>query len=309
MMFYVIPMYVAGITEGMMWKQFTKDGFLQYPNFLEIVTQVLPMYRLRAIGGSLYITGVVLMLINLYRTARSGKFVPEVEAQAAALVKETPDSQGRKKFHHWLESKAGLFTILAVVAILIGGLVEIVPPVCHQGKCADHRQRETLHAAAGARAGHLHPRRLPCLPLADDPPVPLGNRALRRIFQGRRVHLRPSVPLGIEAHRARPPPRRRKISRRLALQSHGKSARHLARLHHAELRLAPDAEAGHGCAAVAAQGAAQGGGALSRGFENGPAQKDLQAEAATIVQDLKAGMVSAYPDGTAWTRRTTRSSR
>jgi cytochrome c oxidase cbb3-type subunit I/II len=42
MMFYVIPMYVAGITEGMMWKQFTKDGFLQYPNFLETVQQIIP---------------------------------------------------------------------------------------------------------------------------------------------------------------------------------------------------------------------------------------------------------------------------
>ena len=31
MMFYVMPMYVAGVTEGLMWKQFTKDGFLQYP--------------------------------------------------------------------------------------------------------------------------------------------------------------------------------------------------------------------------------------------------------------------------------------
>jgi cbb3-type cytochrome oxidase subunit 1 len=45
MMFYVIPMYIAGITEGMMWKQFTKDGFLQYPNFLETVVQIIPMYR------------------------------------------------------------------------------------------------------------------------------------------------------------------------------------------------------------------------------------------------------------------------
>ena len=37
MVFYVVPMYIAGVTEGMMWKQFTKDGFLQYHNFLEVV--------------------------------------------------------------------------------------------------------------------------------------------------------------------------------------------------------------------------------------------------------------------------------
>src|SRR5664280_2369373 len=126
MMFYVIPMYVAGVTEGLMWKQFTPDGFLQYPNFLETVVQVLPMYRLRAIGGTLYLAGVVLMVVNLYRTARSGQFVPDTEAQAAALHHEEPDSAPALS-HRWLEGKAGLFTVLSVVAVLIGGLVEIIP--------------------------------------------------------------------------------------------------------------------------------------------------------------------------------------
>jgi cytochrome c oxidase cbb3-type subunit I/II len=35
MLFYVVPMYVSGVTQGLMWKQFTQDGFLQYPNFLD----------------------------------------------------------------------------------------------------------------------------------------------------------------------------------------------------------------------------------------------------------------------------------
>jgi cytochrome c oxidase cbb3-type subunit I/II len=126
MMFYVVPMYVAGVTEGMMWKQFTRDGFLQYPNFLETVVQILPMYRLRAVGGSLYLMGVVLMVINLYRTAKSGQFVPETEVQAAALSAEEPGGQPAF-WHRWLEGKAGLLTLLAAVAVLIGGLVEIVP--------------------------------------------------------------------------------------------------------------------------------------------------------------------------------------
>jgi cytochrome c oxidase cbb3-type subunit I/II len=123
MIFYVIPMYVAGVTEGLMWKQFNKDGFLQYPNFLETVVQILPMYRLRAVGGSLYIVGVVLMVFNLYRTARSGQFVPDVEAQAAPIARGGSEEHG----HRWLEGKVGLFTVLSVVAVLIGGLVEIIP--------------------------------------------------------------------------------------------------------------------------------------------------------------------------------------
>ncbi|PIZ62700.1 MAG: cytochrome C oxidase Cbb3, partial [Candidatus Marinimicrobia bacterium CG_4_10_14_0_2_um_filter_48_9] len=53
-LFYVVPMYWGGVIEGLMWKQFTPDGFLQYPNFLETVLQVVPLYVLRSIGGSLF---------------------------------------------------------------------------------------------------------------------------------------------------------------------------------------------------------------------------------------------------------------
>ena len=127
MMFYVVPLYASGITQGLMWKQFTAIGFLQYPNFLETVVQILPMYRLRAIGGTLYLTGVILMAINLYRTAKSGQFVPEQEASAAPLAKATPTEAAHSRGHRWLESKPVLFTALSLVAVLIGGLVEMVP--------------------------------------------------------------------------------------------------------------------------------------------------------------------------------------
>ncbi|MFO1487677.1 MAG: cytochrome-c oxidase, cbb3-type subunit I [Verrucomicrobiota bacterium] len=126
MMFYVLPMYVSGVTQGLMWKQFTKDGFLQYPNFLETVVQLLPMYRLRAIGGTLYILGVFVMIYNLYRTAKAGQFEPDTEARAAVVDHSQAEPSGTK-FHRLLEGKVGLFTVLAVVAILIGGLIEIIP--------------------------------------------------------------------------------------------------------------------------------------------------------------------------------------
>jgi len=126
-MFYAVPMYWSGITQGLMWKQFTADGYLQYPNFLETVLQLVPMYRLRAIGGLLFIVGTVLMAYNLYRTAKSGKFVPDVEAQAAALTPEVDTAHPAGTGHRWLESKPLILTVGATVAILIGGLVEIIP--------------------------------------------------------------------------------------------------------------------------------------------------------------------------------------
>jgi cytochrome c oxidase cbb3-type subunit I/II len=127
MMFYVVPMYVSGVTQGLMWKQFTPDGFLQYPNFLEIVQAILPMHRLRAVGGSLYISGVVMMAFNLYKTARAGEFVPEEEAQAPRLRGPAPAETPHPWGHRWLEAKPVTFTALAFVAVVVGGLVEIVP--------------------------------------------------------------------------------------------------------------------------------------------------------------------------------------
>jgi len=128
MMFYVVPMYWSGITQGMMWKQFTADGFLQYPNFLETVLQLIPMYRLRAIGGSLYIFRVFLMAFNLWKTARHGEFVPEQEAQAAPLQPKPQASQKKGPWgHRWLEAKPLTFTALALVAVVVGGLIEIIP--------------------------------------------------------------------------------------------------------------------------------------------------------------------------------------
>ena len=127
MMFYVVSMYWSGITQGLMWKQFSPDGFMQYPNFLEIVQTILPMYRLRALGGTLYFFGVVLMAFNLYRTAKSGQFAPETEAQAAPLAGPVAAEPAHPYRHRWLEAKPLTFTVLTAVAVLIGGMVEIIP--------------------------------------------------------------------------------------------------------------------------------------------------------------------------------------
>jgi cytochrome c oxidase cbb3-type subunit I/II len=71
-LFYVIPMYWGGITQSLMWKEFNADGVLRYPNFLETVTQILPMYLIRIIGGVLYLTGTCFGVYNLFKTATAG---------------------------------------------------------------------------------------------------------------------------------------------------------------------------------------------------------------------------------------------
>jgi len=124
-LFYVIPMYWAGWTQSLMWKQFNADGFLMYPNFLETVLQIVPMYVIRAIGGTLYLTGTILMIFNLVKTAKQGSFVAEVEAQAPPLEKHKKETVGY--WHHWIESRPFKFTALTLIAILIGGAVEMIP--------------------------------------------------------------------------------------------------------------------------------------------------------------------------------------
>jgi cytochrome c oxidase cbb3-type subunit I/II len=124
-LFYVIPMYWAGWTQSLMWKQFNADGFLMYPNFLETVLQIVPMYIIRAIGGTLFLTGTIVMIFNLVKTARQGSFVAEVEDQAPPLDKDKKETGGY--WHHWIESRPFKFTVLTVIAILIGGAVEMVP--------------------------------------------------------------------------------------------------------------------------------------------------------------------------------------
>lgn len=124
-MFYTIPLYWAGWTQSMMWKKFTPDGLLAYGNFLETVTQILPMYRIRAIGGTIYLAGALIMVYNLIKTAKAGKLIRNVEVTAAprtAYVAKKGDH-----WHTWIERRPIQMLIGSAVLVLIGGLVEIFP--------------------------------------------------------------------------------------------------------------------------------------------------------------------------------------
>ncbi len=124
--FYASSMYWSALVQTLMWKQFTPAGLLQYPNFLETVLQIIPMYVIRSVGGLLYLTGVLVMVNNLIKTAKQGKFVADEEAQAPPMVK-APIKYKKGLGHRWIESRPVQFTLLAAVAILFGGIVEMIP--------------------------------------------------------------------------------------------------------------------------------------------------------------------------------------
>lgn len=123
--FYAVPLYWAGITQSLMWKQFTPEGILQYPNFLETVLSIVPMYAIRSVGGSLYLTGVIIMSYNVVKTIKQGSFVPNEDTEAPPLVSDKPEILRHK--HKWIESRPGKFALLATVLVLIGGLVQMIP--------------------------------------------------------------------------------------------------------------------------------------------------------------------------------------
>ncbi len=126
---YTIPMYVAGFLQASMWKQFNPDGTLTYGNFLETVTQIMPMYWMRAIGGTLYLTGMLVLVYNIIQTVRAGSTIEDELAEAPELQKITPGRIKGEKYHAWLERRPIQLTIFAVIAILIGGVVQIVPTI------------------------------------------------------------------------------------------------------------------------------------------------------------------------------------
>jgi cytochrome c oxidase cbb3-type subunit I/II len=123
--FYALPMYWAGFAQSSMWKQFTPEGFLAYPNFLETVTQLSTMYALRAFGGVLYLTGAILWVINLVQTAAQGSFLKNEDAEAPALAKEFK-AKG-EGWHRVLERKPVQFLVFSLIAVAIGGVIEMVP--------------------------------------------------------------------------------------------------------------------------------------------------------------------------------------
>ncbi|MBW7845031.1 MAG: cytochrome-c oxidase, cbb3-type subunit I [Bacteroidia bacterium] len=124
--FYAVPMYWSGFTQGLMWKEFTPEGTLQYPEFLKITIQILPLHMLRALGGTLYLTGFIILIYNIVKTIKQGKLVADEAAEAPALEKSTLFKKG-EFWHSVLEKKPLTFTVLSIIVIVVGGAVEMLP--------------------------------------------------------------------------------------------------------------------------------------------------------------------------------------
>jgi len=126
---YAIPLYWAAVTQWLMLREYTPEGFLAYPIFMETLTHILPMYTLRIISGVMFLTGFLLMVFNLFKTMALGKVEANELSEAPALVQIGARNPMRETIHRWMERKAVRFSIWVFVALFIGGAVEIIPMI------------------------------------------------------------------------------------------------------------------------------------------------------------------------------------
>ncbi|MCE3258835.1 MAG: ccoN [Bacteroidetes bacterium] len=122
---YAVPMYWAGIMQSLMWKEFTPEGQLKW-QFMDTVTKMAPFYAARAVGGTLFLVGAVLMAYNIIKTVKRGSFLAEEAAEAAPLKSEY-HANSKDHWHRWIERKPVQLMLVSLVVVAIGGIIEFVP--------------------------------------------------------------------------------------------------------------------------------------------------------------------------------------
>jgi cytochrome c oxidase cbb3-type subunit I/II len=146
---YIVPIYVAGLTQGLMWRAIDDAGKLSYPDFVETLSAIIPMYWIRSLGGTLYLAGALMALVNLVGTwkSRPAKYEqPVVRApRLEPTYQDPPPPESRLKgapvvdvahridvwlqgtWHRRWERLPFRFTVYVTIAVLIASAFEIVP--------------------------------------------------------------------------------------------------------------------------------------------------------------------------------------
>ena len=137
---YVVAIYSAGVTQGLMWRAFDETGRLAYPDFVETVVKLMPMYWLRVVGGTFFIIGMFIFGWNIIMTwlRRPARYeVPVIEA--APLSPKYVDNNpavpasglwarfNQVQWHRAWERAPMLFTALTLLAVVVASLFEILP--------------------------------------------------------------------------------------------------------------------------------------------------------------------------------------
>jgi cytochrome c oxidase cbb3-type subunit I/II len=137
---YVVAIYSAGVTQGLMWRAFDETGRLAYPDFVETVAKLMPMYWLRVVGGTMYVIGMLMFGWNILMTWKKRPATYDVPViKAARLGAPAPEPSSRvagegilgwvanMRYHRRFEAMPIVFTVLTLLAVVIASLFEILP--------------------------------------------------------------------------------------------------------------------------------------------------------------------------------------
>ena len=80
---YIAALWISGVMQGLMWRATNADGTLTY-SFVESVKASYPFWTIRVVGGALFLTGMILMAYNMFKTIASGKAVDDAKVLAPA---------------------------------------------------------------------------------------------------------------------------------------------------------------------------------------------------------------------------------
>ncbi|WP_153556918.1 cytochrome-c oxidase, cbb3-type subunit I [Roseimaritima sediminicola] len=148
---YIVPIYAAGLYQGLMWREIDDTGRLAHPEFLTTLESIIPLWSLRIAGGAVYFTGVLMLGINMlmtwwsrpsvydepvYTAPRLSKHYVEPKAvPVPSRLEEAPvldlakrsDVWARMGWHRRWERLPVKFTLLTTAAVVIATLFEVVP--------------------------------------------------------------------------------------------------------------------------------------------------------------------------------------
>jgi cytochrome c oxidase cbb3-type subunit I/II len=122
---YLISMWTSGITQGLMLRAIDSNGRLVYPDFVETVMRVVPLYWVRAIGGTMFLIGFLIMCWNLFKTCKLAP-TDQKEDFFRAPARSRSEAKG-EAWHRRLEGWMPTFSILTFLAIIVGSVIEILP--------------------------------------------------------------------------------------------------------------------------------------------------------------------------------------
>ncbi len=122
---YYISMWASGITQGLMWQAIGENGQLVYPDFVETVMRIVPLYWVRFVGGSLFLIGFFMLIYNVWVTI---KHAPKKDTISYVEVPPlSVDTSPLGTGHRKLEALSLIFTVVLFISILVGSVIEILP--------------------------------------------------------------------------------------------------------------------------------------------------------------------------------------